>query len=206
MPSATKLQRPRWRRSRPACASLAEISSAMDLVRVRLIGSAYTRVCGLDTSAGTARTRARAPALALLLALGHLFDFLLARSARHIARPLGFGGGLFPRRALQFLPFCSVGDVLCVHSTLIPAYFAISLFNPYPGKLTVTFVSSPDPSRRNTVPRPYFACSMVAPGPTFLAFAAFAAGCCTGGTAGLGAAGGFGALPAKNCWIASTEL
>ena len=36
MPSATKLHKPRWRRSRPECASLAEINSAIDLVRVRL--------------------------------------------------------------------------------------------------------------------------------------------------------------------------
>ena len=36
MPSATRLHSPRWRRSRPECASLAEINSAIDLVRVRL--------------------------------------------------------------------------------------------------------------------------------------------------------------------------
>jgi len=146
--------------------------------------------------------------LALALALHHLGDFLLARAARHIGGPLALGSRLLPGRALQLLAFCSIGNFLGIHSTLIPAYFAISFFNPYPGKLTVTLVSSPLPSKRNTVPWPYFACSMVEPGPSFFDFAGAVvlwASCCPGCTAGLGAAG-FGAPPAKNCWIASTEL
>jgi hypothetical protein len=87
---------------------------------------------------------------------------------------------------------------------LIPAYFAISFFNPYPGKLTVTLVSSPLPSRRNTVPCPYFACSMVEPGPSFFFFTG-AAGVTGPATLG-GGATGFGAPPVNYCWLAATEV
>src|SRR5579862_4387871 len=109
--------------------------------------------------------------LALALALHHLPDFLLARAAHHIRGPLGLGSRFLARCALQLLAFCFIGNFRSVHSTLIPAYFAISFFNPCTGKLTVTLVSSPDPSTRNTVPRPYFACSIDEPGPNFFGFA-----------------------------------
>ena len=36
------------------------------------------------------------------------------------------------------------------------AYLTMSFFRPYPGKWTVTLVSSPLPSRRITVPTPHF--------------------------------------------------
>src|SRR6185312_2182912 len=68
--------------------------------------------------------------------------------------------------SFHLLAFCFIGDVFCVHSsTLIPAYFSMIFFNPYPGKLIVSFASSPSPSRRITTPRPYFGCWTVLPAP-----------------------------------------
>lgn len=105
------------------------------------------------------RPACRPYVLAFPLALRHLFYFVLVRPACHSGCPLCLRSGLLPRGALQALAFYFVFHVLCVHSSiLIPAYFAIIFFNPYPGKLIVSFASSPSPSRRNTVPRPYFGC------------------------------------------------
>src|SRR5579862_7653045 len=106
-------------------------------------------------------------ALTLTLALDHLLDFALLRTASNVGGPFGFGRHLLARCALQLLAFVFVGNFFGIHSTLIPAYFAINFFKPYPGKLTVTFVSSPEPSRRSTVPRPHLVCSTVEPGPNF---------------------------------------
>src|SRR5579872_2662541 len=92
--------------------------------------------------------------LALTLALCHLLYFALLRAAGNIGRSLGYRSGLLARGALQLLAFCCIFNVLSVHSTLIPAYFATIFFIPYPGKFTVNLVSSPEPSRRTTVPRP----------------------------------------------------
>src|SRR5579864_5204282 len=145
--------------------------------------------------------------LPFALAFNHLLHFALLRSARDIGGSLRLRRRCLALGAFQFLSFGFVGDFFGVHSILIPAYFATSFFNPYPGKLTVTLVSSPEPSRRNTVPRPYLACSMVEPGPTFFF-------CCGGLTAAVLATAGCWEIPdgagmprsAKNCLIFSTEL
>src|SRR5579872_4357191 len=105
--------------------------------------------------------------LALTLALDHLLYFALLRTAGNVGGPFGLGRHLLAGCALQLLAFVFVGNFFGIHSTLIPAYFAINFFKPYPGKLTVTFVSSPEPSRRSTVPRPHLVCSTVEPGPNF---------------------------------------
>ena len=105
--------------------------------------------------------------LALALALDHLLDFALHANRELRRRRAASAPGLFARGALGLLAFCSVFNVLGIHSILIPAYFAINFFNPYPGKLTVTLASSPEPSSRTMVPRPYLACSMVEPSPVF---------------------------------------
>src|SRR5690348_2623290 len=112
IPRATKLHRPSERRNLPCGASLAEISSSMLLVRT---------------------TDMVAPKLPLRLALDHLLHFALHGAARHIRGTLPDGLGFLARRALQLLAFCAVFDVFGIHSTLIPAYFATSFFNPYPG-------------------------------------------------------------------------
>src|SRR5579884_802985 len=101
--------------------------------------------------------RASPSRLALALALGHLLYFALLRSASYVSRARRKRRSLFPRGALGFLAFCSIFNMLCVHSILIPAYFATNFFSPYPGKLTVTLASSPEPSNMTMVPRPYFA-------------------------------------------------
>src|ERR1700752_741129 len=51
-----------------------------------------------------------------------------------------------------------------VHAFSKPAYFSTNFFCPNPGKLTVSFVDSPAPSRRRTNPRPYFECLTYDPG------------------------------------------
>src|SRR6185369_15569637 len=101
-------------------------------------------------------------------ALDHLLDFAFLGTTGHVGGPFGFGCHLLAGGTLQLLAFVFVGNFFGIHSTLIPAYFAINFFKPYPGKLTVTFVSSPEPSRRSTVPRPHLVCSTVEPGPNFL--------------------------------------
>src|SRR5579862_2868322 len=135
MPRNVRLQGPSVFRSRLDGSSEDLISSSIDLVWKS------------DTGAS----------LALALALSHLLYFALLRSACDVGGALLNRRRFLPRRALQLLTFRFVCDLFSVHSTLIPAYFAISFFNPYPGKFTVTFVSSPEPSRRTTVPRPYLA-------------------------------------------------
>src|SRR5579871_5313441 len=141
IPRKVRLQGPRVFLRRRSGSSDDAISSSILLVRIR------------DAMPPPADQ------LALTLALNHLLDFALGRAPRNIGGSLGFGRGFLAGRALQLLAFICVRDVFGVHSTLIPAYFAISFFSPYPGKLTVIFVSSPVPSRRITVPRPYLACS-----------------------------------------------
>src|SRR5260370_37567664 len=44
------------------------------------------------------------------------------------------------------------------------AYFSTSFFNPKRGNCTVILASSPSPSRRYTVPSPYFGCRTFCPG------------------------------------------
>src|SRR5262245_55257504 len=87
--------------------------------------------CGLEA-------RPTGSGLALTLTLCQLLHFAFLRSARDVGGPLRLGRGRFALGALQFLLFGFVFDVFRVHSILIPAYFATSFFNPYPGKLTVT--------------------------------------------------------------------
>src|SRR5215831_5974810 len=95
--------------------------------------------------------------LSLALALRLVADLLLHGSARDPGGPFGLGRGFLARRAFQLLAFGFVGDLLCVHQSLFnPAYFSISFFNPKRGKFTVILASSPSPSRRTTVPVPYF--------------------------------------------------
>src|SRR6185312_16349228 len=95
--------------------------------------------------------------LALPLAFGQFPNLLLVGAARHTGRALCLRRRFLSRHALQLLTFLSILNVFCVHSsTLIPAYFSTIFFNPNPGKLIVSFASSPSPSRRRMVPRPYF--------------------------------------------------
>ena len=73
--------------------------------------------------------------LTFALALHHLLDFLLHRTARHTSRALGLGRHLLASRPLQLLPFQFVRDCLCIHlfvSQLFfkPAYFSTSFFSP----------------------------------------------------------------------------
>src|SRR6185295_11306810 len=122
--------------------------------------------------------------LTLTLALDHLLYFALLRTASNVGGPFGLGRHLLAGSPLKLLAFVFVGNFFGIHSTLIPAYFAINFFKPYPGKLTVTFVSSPEPSRRSTVPRPHLVCSTVEPGPNFLG--PIFLNCGTGAAAGSG--------------------
>src|SRR5712691_10563125 len=181
IPSATRLHRPRWRRRRKVSSSLDKISASMLLVR---------------KSGDMPKTGSP-----LALALHHLLHLALARAPGHVGGAAGLGRRLPAGSALQLLAFLFIGDGFRVHSILIPAYFATNFFNPYPGKLTVTLASPPEPSRRRTVPRPYLACSTVEPGPTFLGglLSNGAAGLRTGGVAGV-------PFSAKNCRMFSTEL
>src|SRR6185369_16215669 len=126
--------------------------------------------------------------LAFALAFDHLLHFAFLRTARYVGCALGLGSGFLAGCAFELLAFVFVGYFFCVHSTLIPAYFAINFFSPYPGKLTVTFVSSPVPSRRRTVPRPHLVCSTVEPGPNFLATGFLNCGTGAAGWAALAAA------------------
>src|SRR5215831_12287166 len=108
-PSAVRLQGPSVLRSRFSGSSEAAISASMLLVRK----SWFTDAGG----------QSPAPDLSLTLALRHLLDFLLHRSARHAGGSLGLGRCFFARRALQFLTFHSIGNVLRVHELVSPAYF-----------------------------------------------------------------------------------
>ena len=84
-------------------------------------------------------------------------DLALVGSAR--IRALGFGRRLLASLALQTLPFGFVFDLFCIQGRIYSccnvAYFSMSFFKPYPGKLTVILASSPSPSRRRIVPVPY---------------------------------------------------
>src|SRR5580692_4660593 len=120
----------------------------------------------------TARPRSRSPNgrgphLAFTLALHHLLHFLFHRTARHARRALGLGSRFLPCRSLQLLSFNFISNRCRIHNVFqplfSPAYFSTSFFNPYRGKLTVILASSPSPSRRTTVPVPYFGCSTVMP-------------------------------------------
>jgi hypothetical protein len=64
------------------------------------------------------------------LALRHLLHSLLHGPASDAGGALGLRSRFLALRALQLLPFCFVGNVLGIHSSLIPAYFSISFFNP----------------------------------------------------------------------------
>src|SRR5215475_9724077 len=108
-------------------------------------------------------------------------NLLLHRAAGDARGALGLGCGLLAGGALQFLAFCFIVDVLRVHQSLFnPAYFSTSFFNPNRGKFTVILASSPSPSRRTTVPVPYFGCSTVMP-VRATRFAGGAAGRASGG-------------------------
>src|SRR5207302_8868874 len=141
------------------------------------------------------------------LALDHLLNFSLARSACHAGGAFGLRRRFLAGLALQLFAFGSICNVFGVHSSFIPAYFSTSLFSPWPGKLTVSLASSPSPSRRSTVPRPYRGCTTVEPEPKgFLRTAGLGGGGC-GGVAASGACcfcvwgtmdGGFTPRSAKN--------
>src|SRR4029079_8796024 len=97
--------------------------------------------------------------LAFTLALSELFHFAFIGSAGDTGCALLLGGHFLARGAPEFLTFQLVFYVLCIHSSsVIPAYLATIFCSPCPGKLIVSFASSPSPSRRNTVPRPYLGC------------------------------------------------
>jgi len=94
--------------------------------------------------------------LTFALALDQLFHLALVRSPRDTRCALGFRSSFLTGYAFEAFAFGFIFNVLCVHSSiLIPAYFSIIFLSPYPGKLIVSFASSPSPSRRSTVPRPY---------------------------------------------------
>src|SRR5579863_8064371 len=164
--------------------------------------------CGQRSRTGSEARPAWFGCLALTLAFDHFLYFAFLRTAGYVGCALGLGSGFLARCAFELLAFVFVGYFFSVHSTLIPAYFAMSFFNPYPGKLTVTFVSSPEPSRRSTVPLPYLAWVTVEPGPNFFFFTG--AVCATGRAiagAGLGVANPCGAgipFSEKNCLMFST--
>src|SRR5262245_23364620 len=102
--------------------------------------------------------------LTLTLTLRLVTDLLFCGSASHGSGALGLGSGLFAGGALQLLAFDFVGYILRIHQfRFSPAYFSTSFFNPIPGKFTVILASSPSPSRRTTVPVPYFGCCTVWP-------------------------------------------
>ena len=102
--------------------------------------------------------------LPFALALDELLHFMFVRSARDTGGALGFRRGFLTGCAFEALAFGFIFNVLGVHSSiLIPAYFSTIFLSPYPGKLIVSFASSPSPSRRKMVPRPYFGCFTVAP-------------------------------------------
>src|SRR5207248_8388645 len=106
-------------------------------------------------------------------------DLLLQGASRYASRSLGLGGGFLARRALQLLSFGPVRCVFCIHQSVFnPAYFSISFLSPCPGKLTVSFASSPSPSRLTITPLPYLGWLTV--DPVFL------------GACGLGGEGGAG--------------
>src|SRR5271168_4514471 len=160
MPNATRLPRPRVRRRRAEGAALAAIRASMDFVRK----SPWVRSRDMSPKWQVGDL----PHLPLALALNYLLYLALLRATGHVGGPWTDRRGGLARSALGLLAFYSVFYVLGVHSILIPAYFATSFFNPYPGKLTVTLASSPEPSNRTMVPRPYLTCSMVDPNPVFL--------------------------------------
>ena len=98
------------------------------------------------------------------LSLNQLFHFFLRRATGSCASCLR--SLLLPRDPLQLLAFFFIFNLLCVHDSVFnPANLSTSFFNPCPGKLMVSFASSPSPSRLSTVPRPYRGCSTTDPGP-----------------------------------------
>src|SRR5580704_16342076 len=108
IPRNVKLQGPRVFRRRRSGSSDDAISSSMLLVRNR---DAMPLIRGR---------------LTLTLALDHLLHFALRGAARDIRGPFGLGRGLLAGGAFQFFAFVFIRDLVSVHSTLIPAYFAIS--------------------------------------------------------------------------------
>ncbi len=68
--------------------------------------------------------------LPFALALRQLLNALLHRAASHSGCPLRLRSGFLALCALQFFSLRFVGNVLGVHSSLIPAYFSTSFFNP----------------------------------------------------------------------------
>src|SRR5713101_6425510 len=141
IPRAVRLQGPRVLASRLPGSSDAAIRASMLLVRKRC-----------DTRAG----------LTLTLALSGASDLLLHRAARHTRRSLRFGRNLLARRPLQLLSFRPIRYRFCIHQSVFnPAYFSINFLSPCPGKLTVSFASSPSPSRLTITPLPYFGCTTV---------------------------------------------
>src|SRR5215472_16333389 len=96
MPNATRLQTPSYFLSRLSSSSDEAISASMLFVR----RSGFMRL-----------------GLALHLTFGHLPDLLLQGAARNACGALGLGRSFLAGSALQFLPFCFVGNVLGVHSS-----------------------------------------------------------------------------------------
>src|SRR5512140_2808034 len=65
-------------------------------------------------------------ALPIWAPLNHLLYFAFLRTAGYVGCALGLGSGFLAGCALELLAFVFVGNFFCVHSTLIPAYFAIN--------------------------------------------------------------------------------
>src|SRR5665213_1946724 len=77
---------------------------------------------------GHAASGADASCLTLTLAFDHLLYFAFLRTAGYVGCALGLGSGFLAGGPFQLLAFVFVGNFFCVHSTLIPAYFACLLY------------------------------------------------------------------------------
>src|SRR5436853_6276527 len=82
------------------------------------------------------------------------------------------------------------------------ACFATNFFGPYPGKVTVSFASSPAPSHLVTTPLPYLSCRTRSP--TLKSPASFVVDGDCGSERPLRCEAPFRLL--KNSWTLSTEL
>jgi hypothetical protein len=88
--------------------------------------------------------------------MGRPSDLFLQGAARYTRSSLRFRRNFLARRPLQLLTFRPIRYRFCIHQSVFnPAYFSISFLSPCPGKLTVSFASSPSPSRLTITPFPY---------------------------------------------------